>query len=53
MVQDLTVPLLHLFERVRGVKGCDGDIAAIDDTEAFFEGIKAPDCVIASPFLFA
>lgn len=53
MVQDLAVSLLHLLEGMRCVEGCDGDVAAVDDTQSFFEGVHVPDGVVATSFLFA
>ena len=53
MVENLAVSLLHLLEGMRGVKGGDWDIAAIDDAKILFERVYTPDRVIAAPFLFA
>ncbi len=53
VVQHLAVSLLHLLEGMRCVEGCDWDIAAVDDVELFFEGVNAPDGVVATSFLFA
>lgn len=53
MVEDLTVSLLHLLEGVSGIERCDGDIAAVDDAQPFFEWVHAPDGVVAAPLLLA
>jgi hypothetical protein len=53
VVEDLSVPLLHLLEGVCRVEGGNGDIATVDNREVFFEGVYAPDGVVAAAFLFA
>lgn len=53
VVEDLSVSLFHLLKGVGRVKGCYGDVTAVYDGKAFFEGIDAPYWVVASAFLFA
>lgn len=53
MVQDLSVPLLHLLKCVCGVEGRDRDIAAVYYGQVFFEWIHAPDGIVAAALFLA
>ena len=46
--EDLAVGLLHLLERVGGVEGCDGHVAAIQDCEAAGVGVDVEASVVAA-----
>lgn len=34
-----------------GIKGCNGDITAVDNVQAFFEGVNSPYSIVAPAFL--
>lgn len=53
MVQDLSVPLFHLFKSVCGVEGRDRDVTAVDNSQVLFEWINPPDGIVAAAFFLA
>lgn len=53
VVEDLAITLFHLLESMSGIKRRDGDVAAVNNAEPLFEGIHAPDRIVAASLLFA
>lgn len=50
VVEDLSVALFHLLKGMGSIEWSDGHVSAIDDVQAFFEWVDAPDGVVAAAF---
>lgn len=53
VVENLTIRLLHLLERMLGVERGDGYIATVDNLQALFVWVDTPDSVVAATLLFS
>lgn len=53
VVENLTIRLLHLLERMLCVERGDGYIATVDNLQALFVWVDTPDSVVAATLLFS